>query len=36
MADPINFNNTWFVLQAGDLLPQGTSGRMEVDFSLRK
>ena len=30
-STPINFNNAWFVLQAGNLLPQG-DGRMQVDF----
>lgn len=35
-STPINFNNAWFVLQAGDLLPQGANGRMEVDFSAQE
>lgn len=32
-SNPINFNNAWLVLQAGNLLPQGENGRMQVDFS---
>lgn len=35
-SNPDNFNNAWFVLQAGDLLPQGANGRMQVDFSAQE
>jgi prepilin-type N-terminal cleavage/methylation domain-containing protein len=35
-SNPINFNNAWLVLQAGDLLPQAASGRMQVDFSAQE
>jgi prepilin-type N-terminal cleavage/methylation domain-containing protein len=35
-SNPDNFNNAWLVLQAGNLLPQGASGRMQVDFSAQE
>jgi hypothetical protein len=35
-SNPYNFNNAWLILQAGDLLPQGSNGRMQVDFSAQE
>ena len=35
-STPANFNNAWFILQAGELIAQGASGPMQVDFSAQE
>lgn len=35
-SNPHNFNNAWFVLQAGELIPSSSDGRMQVDFSAQE